>query len=70
MSEHEDIVGRYINIEADGRKYRIFYEHAGRGIPLLCLHTAGADSRQFRHMLNDPGLTANYHVVAFGTGGV
>ena len=65
MSDIESIVGRYVNITVDGRAYRIFYEEAGSGIPLFCLHTAGADSRQFRHMLNDPDLTAKYHVVAF-----
>ena len=65
MSDIESIVGRYLNITVDGRAYRIFYEEAGSGIPLFCLHTAGADSRQFRHMLNDPELTAKYRVVAF-----
>ena len=46
MSELEAIIGRYVNIEVDGRDYRIFFEEAGSGIPLFCLHTAGADSRQ------------------------
>ena len=35
------------------------------GIPLLCLHTAGADSRQFRHLLNDTAVTSRYRVIAF-----
>lgn len=62
MSEIEAIVGRYVNITVDGLDYRIFYEEAGSGIPLFCLHTAGADSRQYRHMLNDADLTANYRI--------
>jgi len=31
----EPIVGRYVNIESLGRKYRIFYEEAGEGVPLI-----------------------------------
>ena len=34
-------------------------------MPLLCLHTAGADSRQFRHLLNDSDVTRRFRVVAF-----
>jgi pimeloyl-ACP methyl ester carboxylesterase len=40
-------------------------EEAGQGIPLLCLHTAGADSRQYRHLLNDAAVTSKYRVIAF-----
>lgn len=61
----EPILGRYVTLNVDGRDYRIFYEEAGSGIPLLCLHTAGADSRQYRHLLNDAEVTARYRVVAF-----
>ena len=32
-----------------GQVFRI----RGRGIPLLCLHTAGSDGRQYRGLLND-----------------
>ena len=62
---HEDIVGRYINITSGGLDYRIFYEEAGEGVPLICLHTAGTDSRQFRHVLNDPDVTSKCRVIAF-----
>ena len=37
-------------------------EESGAGIPLICLHTAGSDARQFRHILNDKKITANYRV--------
>ena len=69
MIEFEPIVGRYLTLDVDGLSYRIFVEEAGRGLPLLCLHTAGADSRQFRHLLNDPEITDRYRVVAFRSGG-
>ena len=32
---------------------------------MLCLHTAGSDGRQFRHILNDKEITKNYRVIAF-----
>lgn len=32
---------------------------------MLCLHTAGADSRQYRHLLNDPAVTERFRVIAF-----
>jgi pimeloyl-ACP methyl ester carboxylesterase len=57
----EPIAGRYAQIG----KHRIYFEEAGQGIPLLCLHTAGSDGRQYRGVLNDSAITANYRVVAF-----
>ena len=62
---HEPIVGRYLNLTSGGDDYRIFYEEAGEGVPLVCLHTAGADSRQFRHVLNDADIAAKFRIVAF-----
>ncbi|HRD75854.1 MAG TPA: hypothetical protein PK264_07945, partial [Hyphomicrobiaceae bacterium] len=50
----EPITGRYFSLELGARAHRVYVEEAGQGIPLLCLHTAGADGRQFRHILNDP----------------
>jgi pimeloyl-ACP methyl ester carboxylesterase len=61
----EPIVGRYFEIDIGGSSHRIFVEEAGQGIPLLCLHTAGADSRQYRHLLNDAAVTSKYRVIAF-----
>ena len=63
--EFEDIIGRYLNINVDDTNYRIYVEEAGQGIPLLCLHTAGSDGRQFRHILNDQKITKNFKVIAF-----
>src|SRR5688500_3047220 len=61
----EPVVGRYLNVPIDGVAHRIFFEEAGAGVPLLCLHTAGADSRQYRHLLSDPAVTDRFRVVAF-----
>jgi pimeloyl-ACP methyl ester carboxylesterase len=61
----EPITGRYAHIALQGRAHRIYYEEAGEGIPLLCLHTAGSDSRQYRAVLNDPHILKGYRVIAF-----
>jgi pimeloyl-ACP methyl ester carboxylesterase len=65
VATFEPIVGRYLEVDVDGSAHRIFFEEAGQGIPLLCLHTAGADSRQYRHLLNDAAVTSKYRVIAF-----
>lgn len=65
MADFEPIVGRYMTVAHGGLNYRIYLEEAGNGVPLLCLHTAGADSRQYRHMLNDPEIAGQCRVVAF-----
>ena len=65
MSRIEPITGRYVQVDVNGEPHRIFYEEAGQGTPLICLHTAGADSRQWRHLLNDPEITDRFRVLAF-----
>ena len=65
MPDFEPITGRYLQVSYNGSTSRVFVEEAGQGIPLLCLHTAGADSRQFRHVLNDPEITKEFRVIAF-----
>ena len=65
MPDFEPIVGRYLSVTIAGQEHRVFVEEAGSGIPLLCLHTAGADSRQFRHVLCDEKITDRYRVIAF-----
>ena len=63
--QFEPIIGRYLNLDLLGRPHRVYIEEAGQGIPLLCLHTAGSDGRQYRALMNDPAITANYRVIAF-----
>ena len=61
----EPITGRYLHLAIDGRSHRIYFEEAGEGIPLVCLHTAGADGRQWRHLLTDAEVTRHFRVLAF-----
>jgi len=65
MTTIEPIIGRYMNTEIGGRAQRIYFEEAGSGIPLLCLHTAGSDGRQYRALLNDPAITSAFRVLTF-----
>jgi pimeloyl-ACP methyl ester carboxylesterase len=61
----EPIVGRYMALELSGRSHRIYFEEAGQGIPVVCLHTAGADGRQFRHLMLDEDITRHFRLLAF-----
>lgn len=61
----EPITGRYLHLPVDGEVLRIYFEEAGQGIPLLCLHTAGAHASQYRHLLCDPAVTDHFRVLAF-----
>jgi len=61
----EPMVGRYLRLEIEGVPHRVYFEEAGQGIPLVCLHTAGADNRQYRHLLADPEVTRRFRVLAF-----
>ena len=65
MADLEPIVGRYLRMPLAGRPHRVYFEEAGQGLPLVCLHTAGADGRQFRHLLNDAEVTRHFRVIAF-----
>jgi pimeloyl-ACP methyl ester carboxylesterase len=61
----DPIVGRYVYVNIGGREHRVYFEESGTGIPLVCLHTAGSDSRQFRHMMTDEAITAHFKVLCF-----
>ena len=61
----EPIVGRYVHLDIEGAAHRIYFEEAGAGIPLVCLHTAGAHSSQYRHLMCDRRVTDRFRVLAF-----
>ncbi len=61
----EPIIGRYLRMDILGKPHRLYVEEAGQGIPLLCLHTAGSDTRQFRAVLNDSQILQNFRVICF-----
>lgn len=61
----EAITGRYLNVDIEGVPQRIYFEEAGEGPPILCLHTAGADTRQWRFLMNDADVTGRHRIIAF-----
>lgn len=61
----EPAIGRYVHVEIENEINRIYFEENGSGIPLVCLHTAGSDSRQWRHLLADAVFTKDFRIIAF-----
>jgi len=58
--------GRYVTLQAGGREIILYAESSGTGRPILGLHTAGADSRQFHRLMAEPRLVeAGYSLVTF-----
>jgi len=64
MARIADVTGRYAYVTVEGVEYRLYFEEAGQGIPLMCQHTAGSDGRQYRHLLEDPDVTNHFRVIA------
>lgn len=50
---------------SDGTSARLHYMEAGQGTPVVFLHTAGADARQFLHQLADTELQQHHRLLAF-----
>ena len=47
MEPLEEITGRYVSVGGT----RTFFDEIGTGIPIVCVHTAGSDSREYRYLL-------------------
>lgn len=47
MSTSEDIRGHYVRVNGT----RTFYDEIGSGVPLVCIHTAGACSLEYQYIL-------------------
>ncbi|MCE2392508.1 MAG: alpha/beta hydrolase [Proteobacteria bacterium] len=62
----DSAVGRYLYLPVDGVEYRVYFEESGDGpVPLLLQHTAGADGRQWRHVLEDPDYRRLCRMLAY-----
>jgi len=59
------VTGGYVPVTAGDTTYQIYYETAGTGQDVLCMHTAGADGRQFHGLMADPRITRDHRLVAF-----
>ena len=58
-------VGRYVHLDLGGHDYRVYFEEAGQGIPLLLQHTAGAHGSQWRHLFEYPEITSRFRLIAY-----
>jgi len=65
MARFDTATGRYVHLPIDGHDYRVYFEESGAGIPLLLQHTAGADGRQWRHVLEDAALARQFRMIAY-----
>lgn len=66
VRDPRQIAGGYVDLSGiDGHTQRIYYETSGKGFPLVFLHTAGADSRQFHDLLCDVEIAQKWQMVAF-----
>ncbi len=65
MARFDRAVGRYVHLAIGGIEHRVYFEESGAGIPLLMQHTAGADGRQWRHILEDEEVTRRFRCVAY-----
>ena len=60
-----NVQGGYVPVTVQGVTYQIYYETAGTGRDVLCMHTAGSDSRQFHGLMADPRIIEGHRLVAF-----
>jgi pimeloyl-ACP methyl ester carboxylesterase len=63
--QFDTAVGRYVYVRIDGIQYRVYYEEAGQGIPMVLQHTAGSDGRQWRHLLEDSEIQKRFRMIAY-----
>jgi pimeloyl-ACP methyl ester carboxylesterase len=59
------VTGRYVPVTVGGVTYQIYTESAGSGQDVLCMHTAGADGRQFHGLMADPRVVEHHRLVSF-----
>jgi pimeloyl-ACP methyl ester carboxylesterase len=58
-------VGRYVRLDIEQQSYRLYFEEAGEGIPLLLQHTAGCHGSQWRHLFECREITKEFRLIAY-----
>lgn len=59
------VTGGYVPVTVRGVTYQIYHEIAGTGRDVLCMHTAGADGRQFHGLMADRRITDGHRLISF-----
>lgn len=57
--------GAYLPVCVGTTDYKIYHESAGTGRDILCLHTAGADGRQFHRLMANDDIIRDHRLIAF-----
>lgn len=57
------VTGRYIDVNG----IETYYEEAGNGIPIVCIHAAGQDTLMYRHVVR--GLSDRFRVISLDAPG-
>ena len=65
VTRFDSPVGRYVHLQLGGHDHRIYFEEAGRGVPLLLQHTAGSHGTQWRHLFEYPEITDHFRLIAY-----
>lgn len=67
MADFDHAIGRYVHLDVEGTRYRVYFEESGAtsGIPLLLQHTAGSDARQWRHFLENEAVREHFRMIAY-----
>ncbi len=60
----ETIQGHYVKTATSDGECILYYEEAGSGHPIIFLHTAGSDSRQYKYLLGNRELQKYWHMYA------
>lgn len=60
---HTAVTGRYIEVGG----LRTYYEEAGEGIPIVCVHAAGQDTLMYRHVVEQ--LSDEFRVISLDAPG-
>src|SRR5574341_560549 len=63
MTRFEPAIGRYLYLDVQGIEYRVYFEQNGKGIPLVCQHTAASDGQLWRRTLNDEEISRKYRII-------
>jgi pimeloyl-ACP methyl ester carboxylesterase len=59
------VQGGYVPVTVGSTTYQIYYETAGSGRDVLCMHTAGSDGRQFHGLMADSRITNGHRLISF-----
>src|SRR5207253_5014129 len=59
------VTGRYVPVTVGDVTYQIYSESAGSGQDVLCMHTAGADGRQFHGDRKSTRLNSSHVAISY-----